>query len=439
MDASRRIITDGAVAIDGDKIVGIGTTEEMESRFDVDQIVDADGKAVLPGFVNVHTHLPSIFVRGVYGVVREGLYQVLFPVKEYLKPEYCYELGLASCLEALTSGSTTIQETYNYMDHFAKAAKETGIRADLGEQIAEADYIAIKDGVYKYIPEQAETMLKRAVDLKSKWNGEAGGRITTSWAPLAPDMVTPWVYEEVLKHHSPGEKISTHVEQSKREVTQVKKVYDKTSVEHLRDLGVLGPDLIGAHCIYNTDGDLRLMKEAGASVLHCPRPFLLGGATAPLAKWREMGLKVGFGTDNVFHNMWETLRTAIYVARIRETIGEPKSPSYYDILEHATIKGAEVMGIGDKVGSLEVGKKADIQLIDLKCPHIYPTADVTSSLVLYGGTVNVDTVMVDGKILKRDGKMVGLDVKAILDEAQRITVEIWEGLYKDRPELRNLS
>ncbi len=282
-------------------------------------------------------------------------------------------------------------------------------------------------------------MLKRDTALKSKWNGAANGRITTSWAHLAPDMVTPWVYEEVLKHREAGEKISTHVEQSRREVVQVKKLYDKTSVDHLRDLGVLGPDLIGAHCIHNTDSDLKLMKEAGASVLHCPRPFLLGGTIAPLAKWREMGLKVGFGTDNVFHNMGETLRTATYAARIRETMGEPKSPSYYDILELATIKGAEVMGTQDKVGSLEEGKKADIQLIDLKCPHIYPTADVTSSLVLYGGTVNVDTVMVDGKILKQGGRMVGVDVGSILDEAQRITTEIWEGLYADRPELRNLS
>ena len=438
MDPGRRVIDGGAVAVDGDKILDVGLTAELKARYDVDQVIDADGKAVLPGFVNVHTHLPSIFVRGVYGVVREGLYQVLFPVKEYLKPESCYELGLASCLEALTSGSTTIQETYNYMDHFARAAEETGIRADLGEQIAEADYLAIKDGVYKYIPEQAEEMFKRAVDLESKWHGGADGRITTSWAPLAPDMVTPWVYEEVLGHHEPGIKISTHVEQSTREVKQVKKLYGKTSVEHLHDLGVLGPDLIGAHCIHNSDEDLRLMKEAGASVLHCPRPYLLGGTTAPMARWREMNIKVGLGTDNVNHTMWETMRTAVYGARIRETMGEPTSPSYYDVLEMATIKGAEVMGFQDSVGSLETGKKADLQLIDLKCPHIYPTADVTSSLVLYGATVNVDTVMVDGRIVKRDGKLVGLDVGKILDEAQEITVGIWEGLFKDRPELRAL-
>ena len=438
MDPSRRVITGGAVAIDGSKIVDVGSTAELKSKYEVDQVIDADGKAVLPGFVNIHTHLPSIFVRGLYGVVREGLYQILFPVKEYLKPENCYQLGLASCLEALTSGSTTVQETYNYMDHFAKAANETGIRADLGEQIAEADYLAIKDGVYKYVPEQAEEMLKRAMDLKSKWHGKAGSRITTSWAPLAPDMVTPWVYEEVLEHHEPGIKISTHVAQSMREVNQVKKLYGKTSVEHLNDLGVLGPDLIGAHCIHNTDEDLRLMNAAGASVLHCPRPYLLGGETAPLARWREMGLKVGLGTDNVYHTMWETMRSAIYGARIRETLGEPISPSYYDALEMATIKGAEVIGFEDRVGSLEIGKKADLQFIDLKSPHIYPTADVVSSLVLYGATVNVDTVMVDGKVVKRDGELVGLDVEKILDEAQAITLEIWEGLFMDRPELRNL-
>jgi len=180
------------------------------------------------------------------------------------------------------------------------------------------------------------------------------------------------------------------------------------------------------------------MKDSGVSVLHCPRPFLLGGTTAPLVKWREMGLKVGLGTDNVNHTMWEPMRPAIYCARIRETIGEPSSPSYYNVLEMVTIKGAEIMGFEDSVGSLEAGKKADLQLIDLKCPHIYPTADVTTSLVLYGATVNVDTVIVDGRVVKRDGKLVGLDVGKILDEAQAVTLEIWDGLFKDRPELRNL-
>ena len=438
MDASRGIIEDGAVAIEGSKIVAVSATDEVAKEFKADSVVDARGMAVLPGFVNVHTHLPSIFVRGVYGVVRSGLYQVLFPVKRYLKPEHCYPFGLASCLEALTSGSTTIQETYNYMHHFARAAEETGIRADLGEQVAEADYQAIKDGKYIYLPEQAQEMLKRAVALKETWHGKADGRLTVSWAPLAPDMCTPWIYEEVLKYHEPGTKISTHVAQSRREVDQVEKLYSKTSVEHLAEMGVLGPDLIGAHCTSNTPADTAMMKGAGASVLHCPRPYLLGGATAPLAKWMNMRLKVGLGTDNVHHNMWETMRAAVYGARARERTGEPTSPGYYDVLELATIRGAEVLGMEAQVGSLEPGKKADLMFVDLKSPNIAPTADVTSSLVLYGSTVNVDSVMVDGRFLKKDGEILVTDVDEALSEAQALTDEIWGNLFSDRPELRKL-
>lgn len=438
MDSQRRIIKDGAIAIEGNKIVEVGKTEKLESKYSPEKNIDASGKAVLPGFVNIHTHLSSIFVRGVYGVVREGLYQVLFPVKEYLKPENCYELGLASCLETLTSGSTTIQETYNYMSYFAKAAEETGIRADIGEQIAEADYLAIKDGVYKYLPEQAAEMIDRAGKLKKTWDNQADGRLTVSWAPLAPDMCTPWVYEEVLKLQKPGEKISTHVEQSRREVDQVKKLYGKTSVEHLYDMGVLGPDLIGAHCIFNDDHDLQLMKKTGASVMHCPRPYLLGGTTAPLSKWMDMGLKVGLGTDNVYHSMWETMRAALYSARIRESMGDLKSPSYYDVLELATIKGAQLMGMESKVGSLEAGKMADLQLIELRSPHILPTADITSSLVLYAATANVDTVMVDGKIVKENGRITVADVGKVVADAQVITEEIWSDLFHDRPELEKL-
>jgi 5-methylthioadenosine/S-adenosylhomocysteine deaminase len=407
MDASRRVLNDGAVAIEGSRIVDVGPSDKLAQKHEVEKVIDASGMAVLPGFVNVHTHLPSIFVRGVYGVVRQGLYQVLFPVKKYLNPEHCYAFGLAGCLEALTSGSTTIQETYNYMDPFAKAAEETGIRADLGEQIAEADYQAIKDGAYEYLPEQAEEMLGRAVRLKEGWHGRAGGRITVSWAPLAPDMCTPWVYEEVLKHQRPEERINIHVAQSRREVEQVRRLYAKTSIEHLSDMGVLGPDLIAAHCTNNTDVDDGKMAEAGASVLHCPRPYLLGGGNAPLAKWLGMGLNVGLGTDNVYHTMWETMRATVYGARQRERLGEPRSPGYYEVLELATIRGAEVMGIEDMVGSLEPGKKADLQLIDLKSPHITPTADVTSSLVLYGSTADVDTVMVDGRIVKEAGEGTG--------------------------------
>ena len=439
MDANRRIVKDGAVAIEGNTILEVGPRDELEDH-DADRVIDASNGVVLPGFVDVHSHLPSIFVRGVYGVVSEGLYNVLFPIKRYIEPEHIHAFGLASCIEALNSGITTVQETYNHMDRFAMAAKETGIRANLGEQISEADYQRVKDGDYAYLPDQAEKMYRRALRLVERWEGEAEGRITTCLAPLAPDMCTPWVYEKVVEAAAERDlMISTHLAQSEREVAQVRRLYGKTPVEHLRDIGVLGENLLAAHCIHMDERDTAMIRESGTRILHCPRPYLLSGTTAPLADWLERGIRVGLGTDNVLHSMWETMRAALYAAKVRAAQGGSGGvPSFHELLELATVRGAELLDMGGEVGSLEAGKRADIQIIDLDDPHLTPTVDVTSSLVLYGSTASVDTVIVDGRIIKENGAFTTIDVGEHLREAQRLSEEIWDGLFRDQPDLKRI-
>ncbi|MGD2201333.1 MAG: amidohydrolase family protein [Candidatus Bathyarchaeota archaeon] len=440
MDGARRMIEDGSVAIEGDQVVGVGESSSLRARYSADRVIDASGCAVLPGFVDVHTHLPSIFVRGVYGVVREGLYRVLFPIKKYIEPEHLYVFGVASCIEALNSGITTVQETYNHMDQFAQAAEETGIRANIGEQISEADYQRVQDGEYSYLPEQAEEMHRRALRLLDEWDGAAMGRITTCLAPLAPDMCRPWIYELVRREaEERGALISTHLAQSRREVDQVKRLYGKTPVEHLGDLRILGDNLLAAHCIYADKGDTKKLRESNTRILHCPRPYLLGGTTVPLADWLAMGISVGLGTDNVHHSMWETMRAALYAARIKEAQGGRRgSPGFYELLELATIRGAEMLGMGREVGSLKAGKKADLQIIDLGDPHLTPTIDVTSSLVLYGSTASVKTVIVDGEIVKDDRGVTTVEVGERLSEAQGLCEEIWERLFRDQPGLKAL-
>lgn len=437
MDENRLIIQDGAVAIEGNTIVEVGTSDKLE-RYEADRIIDASNTVILPGFVDVHSHLPSIFVRGVYGIVSEGLYKVLFPIKKYIEPDHIYTFGLASCIEALNSGITTVQETYNHMDHFAKAAKETGIRANLGEQISEADYRKVMDDEYTYIPEQADEMYKRALKLVYEWEGGADGRITTCMAPLAPDMCTPDVYKKVAeKAEESNLMISTHLAQSEREVAQVKRLYGKTPVEHLKDIGILKDNLMAAHCIYVNRKDTEFINGSGTRILHCPRPYLLEGVTVPLAGWLEKGIKVGLGSDNVYHSMWETMRAALYAARFRRGQGEETSNiSFYEFLELATVKGAELLGLGYEVGSLETGKKADIQIIDLNDPHITPTVDITSSLVLYGSSSSVKTVIVDGVTLKYDGVFISSDVGKHLRSAQDLCEEVWDGLFFDQPDLK---
>jgi 5-methylthioadenosine/S-adenosylhomocysteine deaminase len=443
MDRRRRIIRDGAVAIEDARITAVGKTEKLEGELRADREIDAGGKAVLPGFVNVHTHLPSLFVRGAYGVVTDGLYQILFPVKEFLKPEYVYTFGLASCVEALAAGSTCVMETYNYISHFARATEEMGLRAVLGEQVLEADFSRVKDGVYEYLPDQGEKALERGVELVRRFEGEARGRIRTVLAPLAPDMCSTSLLlrvKDAAEKHKVG--MTIHLAQSERELAQVRRLYGKTPAEYLRDLGYLTPRLSCAHCIHLTEEDMAIMKRSGASILHCPRPYLLSGETAPLLRWLEGGIPVGLGTDNVYHSMLETMRSALYAARLRtETLKEPfpsKRPTAVELLELATIRGAEVLGMQDEIGSLEPRKKADLIIVDLIGPHITPTIDPISSLVLYGQDSDIETVIVDGRVLKEGGKIRARRWREILRDAQDLADSIWGSYWGAHPEMRRV-
>jgi len=444
MDERRRIIPHGSILIEENRIAQVGEADEIKTS-ESEYVIDARNHVVLPGFVNVHTHLPSIFVRGVYGVVTEGLYEVLFPVKTYFKPEDIYLFGLASCAEAIYAGSTTIVESYNHMSEFSKAAEETGIRAILGEQIVDANLMKIKDNVYEYLPDQAEECLKRGVDLVERYQGKEG-RISTIIAPLAPDMTTRETYlrcKEVADKH--GLSVTTHLSQSWKEVRQVKRTYGKTPLEHLASIGLLDRRLSCAHCTYITDREKMLMREAGAKILHCPRPYALSGTANPLTEPMDMGIPIGLGTDNVFHSMNETIRAALYASRFRAQaldgygrMAVEGRPTSLELLELATIRGSEAMGIDCEVGSLEPGKKADLITFDLMKPHLTPTMDPLSSVVLYASSSDIDTVIVEGEVLKKEGVLTKLDMNTILESAQRRTNEIWSTFFNENPESRRI-
>lgn len=437
MDESRRIIRDGAVAIEGDHIVDVGPRSELIEKYAAERIIDASSKALLPGFVDTHTHLAENFVRGVYGVVEDGLNEVLFPATKFIEPRHAYSFGLVACVEALNAGITTVQESLTHMDAFAKAVEQTGLRANIGEEISDFDYQKVKDGEYVYLPEQSKEMYERAVKLADTWHGKADGRIQVCFHPLDPHMCTPELYEKVKEEASSrGLKITTHLACSLDEVRQVKRLYGKTPVEHLRDLGVLGENLFAAHCIYATETDLKILRETDTRILHCPRSWLLHGITVPLARWLEMGIKVGLGTDDVYHTMWETMRAALYAAQVRFASEKaPRPPTFYELLELATIKGAKAIGMHGEIGSIERGKKADLQLIDLHDPHLTPTVDLTSSLVLYGSTASVDTVIVNGRVVKDNGVITTVDADLWIDQAQNLSDELWKKIFSAFPKL----
>jgi len=235
--------------------------------------------------------------------------------------------------------------------------------------------------------------------------------------------------------------MTTHLSQSWREVQQVQKLFSKTPPQHLHDLGVLDAQLTGAHCTYATEKDLQLIVGSGMGILHCR------AVTDPFVRWMDMGIPVGLGTDDYFHDMLQLLREnrAGQAARARliegaeeMLAGDRKTfrPGFYELLELATRRGAETLGIDGQVGSLEPGKKADVITIDMQNPYLTPTKDPLTSIVLYGSSADIDTVIVDGKILKRDGALTTIDVPRALGMAQEKVEEIIDRFFSEHPEQR---
>jgi 5-methylthioadenosine/S-adenosylhomocysteine deaminase len=438
MDEDGTVYREGSILIEDDVITEIGPSV-MPPR-SPEHVIDARHMVALPGFVNAHSHLQQYF-RGVYELIGD-FYKVNLPLEGYRRPDDMEWLGAASCAEFIHAGCTTAMVVYTYPDGFAESIQEAGFRAILGADIEEVDLVRLMDGVYEYLPEKGEAAFKRAVDLHRKWEGEAEGRITTIVAPKAADLALPETYlkcKDLAEEN--GLRMTTHLSQSWREVTQVEKLYGKTPPQHLKDLGVLNDRLTGAHCTYATDQDLKLITEAGMGILHCR------AVTNPLLRWLDTGIPVGLGTDDYYHDMLQLLRQNLRGQRTRaRLIGGNETmlaantltarPSPRRLLELATRGGAETLGISDKVGSLEVGKKADIILVDMLNPLLTPTMDPLTSIALYGTSDDISMVIVDGNTLKHDKKLTTINQREALTKAQGRIEEIIERFFADNPDQR---
>ena len=435
MAEDRRVYRTGSIYIEDDKLVDVGKT--VETPRSPEYVIDATHKVVLPGFVNAHAHLQQYF-RGVYELIGD-FYRVNLPLEGYRRPEDMKWLGPASCAELIHGGSTTSMIIYTYPDGFARSVVRAGNRVVLAADIEEVDLVRLMDGVYEYVPEKGEAAYRRAIDLYKNWHETVDGRITTVMAPKAADLVRPETIVQCKEFaDEKGIRLTTHLSQSWREVQQVDRLYGKTPLEHLRDLGVLDERLTGAHCTYATETDTQLIARSGMGILHCR------AVTNPLLSWMDAGIPVGLGTDDYFHDMLQLLRENLagQSARARAVGGVERMlsgsrltarPTFYELLELATRKGAETLGIDGEVGSLEPGKKADVITFDMVNPYLTPTKDPLTSIVLYGTSSDIDAVVVDGNFLKRDGHLVTIELREALIEAQGRVDEIIERFFEDHP------
>jgi 5-methylthioadenosine/S-adenosylhomocysteine deaminase len=438
--ADRAVLEDAAIAVVGNRIAAIGPTAELEQAYPQCERFDARGLAVLPGFINAHTHTVLLALRGtVEDWSGEAIYRYMTPVSYAMSGEERSVLAALGCLEAIRSGTTTLVDPFRHVTTYAGAMAATGLRLWLTESCADIDTRRIRHGDYGIDEAFGAAFLARAEALVEGFHGSHGDRVRCQAAAHAPDNCSPKMLRSVLDFASRhGLTRTVHLSQSPGEVSAVKAAHGLTSAEYLDREGFLGPDLTAAHWTFCTEDDIALLASRKVRMAHTPASISRRGFhKAKLGLIRDAGVEVVIGTDNMSEDMFQAMAFGSIVHRTgrgRETEGGV-SPSPDEILESVTTAAARSVGAGDEIGSIEVGKKADLTFIDLKTPALRPLIRLVSNIVHYGHPGCVHSVMVDGAFVMRDRKVLTIDEDALMEEADRVTRRVWERMVAENPDI----
>jgi 5-methylthioadenosine/S-adenosylhomocysteine deaminase len=424
IDDAQRVVNPGYLFIEGDRIAALGAGEPPTVMGKADVVIDASLMAVMPGMVNAHTHLFQSFIRGLADdkPLLEWLKTAIWPVAKALKPDEAHLAALVGLIENLRGGATTIID-HQYIhtdpandDAVCRAAEEIGVRFMLARGWADQDY----HPAFMETPEQIVTETMR---LRETWQDAGDGRIQVEFAPLIPwgcSDATMLRTHEISQRWGAGTQI--HVAETRTEVEINLEQRGNRHIEWLDELGVLGPGYQLVHSVWLDDHELDLIADSGAAVVHCPvSNMYLASGVARVPEMRAKGIPVALATDgpgsNNNQDMMETLKVTALLHKVSTLDAMSLLPE--DVLWMACRGGAAAYGQPQQIGSLEVGKKADVVLIDLDTPLAMPVHRVSSALVYNLGARDIDTVIVDGQILMRDKEITILDEKALLARARQ--------------------
>ena len=376
----------------------------------VDDKINAKNMVVMPGLVNTHTHLAMSIFRGYKDdrKLMDWLENAIFPVEDKLEPEDIYWNSYLSCLEMLRSGTTTCNDMYFGMNKVIEAIENTGLRALVAWSITDD---SIRDKI------------ERTREYAKKYN-VPGSRIKVITSPHAPYSCNPDTIKlcvDLAKELNTS--LHIHLSETLDEEETIRERYNKRGTEYLNDLGVFDVPVILAHGIYISDSDIEILKNIKGGIAHNPiSNCKLSSGICDVVKLRRNGINVGLGTDGIGStttlDMFEEMKTAAYLQKVNTM--EPTSIKAYDILKMATIEGARVLGLDNEIGTLEPGKKADMIFIRTDKLHLCPDNDVCTNIVYSANGSDVDTVMIDGKIIMQNRKMINLDEKEVMKQVKKI-------------------
>ncbi|MCS6843159.1 MAG: amidohydrolase family protein [Caldilineales bacterium] len=438
MNARRDVFEPGAVAVEGNRLVGVGPQEAVLARFSAPETVDCEGRLLIPGLVNAHTHVPMSLLRGLVDDLRLDVWLTgyMMPVeREFVSPEFVRWGTLLGCAEMILSGVTTFADMYYFEDDVAEATAEAGMRAVLGQTLLKfptPDAASYDEGL---------AYCRRFIE---RWRGHP--LIVPAVAPHAPYTSTPEMIQQATALAAEmGVPIHIHLSETALEVRESRKQHGLPPIAYMNQLGLFQVPVIAAHCVHIQPSEMRLLGRVDAGVAHCPTSNLkLASGIAPVLEIRREGVPVGIGTDGCASNndldMFEEMRLAALLPK--GVSGDPTALPAAEALAMATIEGARALHLDYLTGSLEVGKRADLITVQTDGPHATPQyrlsrQNVYSHLVYAAKSTDVQDVMVDGRWLMRNRRLLTVDLAEVQQRAKRFAEATGAFLHQREGSLLN--
>ena len=420
VDGNRRVIPHGSVAIDGRDIVAVGTAEGIAARFRGRETVDAAGAVIMPGLINTHTHAPMVLFRGLADdlALMDWLQKYIFPAEaKTVSPEFVRAGTRLAALEMIESGTTTYADMYYFEEEIARVTRTAGLRGVLGETIIQfpvadaktpAEALARTERFAKEFA--ADELITPAVAPHSMYTNDAA--TLKACRALADRLHIP---------------VIIHLSETKDEMTASDEKYHATPAAFLESLGFWGPRTLAAHAVHVTAADTQILAARHVGVAHNPESNMkLASGIAPVEAMRAAGVPVGLGTDGAASNndldMFEAMRQAAFLHKL--VAGDPRAIPAPVALEMATIGGARAMGMDHEIGSLEAGKRADLIVVSMRAARQTPMYDPVSHIVYVTRGDDVRTTVVNGKVLMRDRRVLTLDRRQVLADAESFAVKV---------------
>src|SRR5215471_9621354 len=427
-DANR--VFEGSVAIDSGRIVAVEPSANASFDIAFDDVIDGRGRALLPGFIQTHIHLCQTLFRGAADDLEliDWLKERVWPMEAAHTPESLYasaRLGIAELIRGGTTCALTM-ETVNHTASVFRAVEESGFRATVGKCMMDQG-----EGVPDALSEETEASISESLDLLERWNGAAEGRIRYCFAPRFALSCTRELLERVASlSREYGVMVHTHASENRDEIVMVERETGKRNIEYMRDVGLTAPHAVLAHCVHLDDDEIEILRSTGAHVAHCPSSNLkLASGVARVAEMLDLGVSVSLGADAASCNnrldMFTEMRAA---ALLQKVLRGSRALPAQTALRMATINGARAMGLADQIGSVEVGKRADLQLINLNRLHTTPQPDPISTIVYAAEAADVETVIIDGQVVMRERRLLTFNEEDVITQAREQARVCWDSL-----------